>query len=231
MIVRDFLKQLAFTRLRNTAAVDLTQPTGFKSIFLDQVIAYISESLTRLYSEYYLLKKSTLIKLYPPYTEYYLRSEYALSNSTPVTHKYIQDTVDAPFYPYLIKVVNIFDPCGNDILINDRLNCLSTHTISFDCIQFSHLNIGDYFTVVYLANHLPISLGSVNTDILRLPPIMYEMLKYLVAGKYYLDLGKNSAEAQNNLVQYNELASTMIKNNLIPDFQDSNYHLEQKGFV
>ena len=57
------------------------------------------------------------------------------------------------------------------------------------------------------------------------------MLKYLIASKYYLDLGKNSAEAQNNLIQYTELGNTIIRNNLIPDFQDSNYHLEQKGFV
>jgi hypothetical protein len=44
-------------------------------------------------------------------------------------------------------------------------------------------------------------------------------------------LGKNSAEAQNNLVQYTELGNKIIRSNLTPDFQDSNYHLEQKGFV
>jgi hypothetical protein len=231
MLAKDFLKQLALTRLKNTAAVDLNQTTGFKTNFIDQLIVYTNEALTNLYSEYYLLKKSVLLKLFPPYTEYYLRKEYALSDPTVVTNKYIQDTVHAPFYPYIIKIVNIFDQYGCDLLINDRLNCSSVHTISFDCVQFSHLNIGDYFSVVYLADHIPLSLGSINTDIISLPPIMYEMLKYLIASKYYLDLGKNSAEAQNNLVQYTELGNKIIRSNLTPDFQDSNYHLEQKGFV
>jgi hypothetical protein len=60
---------------------------------------------------------------------------------------------------------------------------------------------------------------------------MLELLKYLMASKYYFDLGKNSTEAQNNLIQYNELGKNILRNNSIPDFQDNNYYLEQKGFV
>lgn len=231
MQAETFLKQLSITRLKNTAVVDTNQPSGIKANFLEAIIDYVNESLTNLYSEFYLLKKSALIKIVQPYTEYYLRSKYAVSDPTVVPHKYILDTSINPFYPYLIRITNVFDEYGYEMLVNDQFSALSLNTISFDKLEFNHIHKGSYFTVVYLADHIPISLGSISTDSIELPPIMFEMLKHLVAGKYYSDLGKNSAEAQNNLMQYMNLSAKVIKHNLVPDFQSSNQHLEDKGFV
>lgn len=267
LLVTDFIKNLVLTTLNKTnlsinvqqevyfvlehdncynilledGSKLLTENDPFICTNLDRIVHYINLSLTHLHSKFLLLQKQCLIQLVVPHTEYILDYMYADSNvSSTVPHKYIKDSVNKPYYPYLIKILYCTDENGNNIRLNDGNDLNSVHLMNYNTIQVSYS--GDtvslsgntkYINVIYQANHVPITLVDIKSQYINIAPFLEECLKNYVSYMYFSDeLGQKniqkSQEAYNNyIMKINEITT----NNMIHDYGYTNLKLENKGFI
>lgn len=243
VLVTDFIKNLVLTTLNKTNLSVYTGNLNSSPVYehIDRIIHYINIGLTHLHSKFLLLQKQCLIELVVPHTEYILDYMYADSNSSStVSHKYIIDSVNNPYYPHLIKILFCLDQNNNNISINDGNNLYSVHLMNYNTIQVSYSgdtetlsNNNKYISVVYQANHVPITVTNLNTQYINIPPFLEECLKDYISYLYFRDeLGQKNLQKEDKAYNNYILAvNEIMSNNLIHNYSYTNLKLENKGFI
>lgn len=233
MLLSDFLKKVGSVYLMNTPAFDTNATYKIKNEFVDKLIHIINNGLLELHTKFILLKKDCLIKIESPHTTYPIRQEYAISSGSSEPHKFIYDSVSNPFYPYLLRILHVIDENGVRLPINDYNALSSVFIPQYDVVQFSFLNIGSYFNITY-QGYLPPLVNPVSTQVIDLPPYLFELLEYYVAYTYLGSLlgQNNNLESQKYMVIYNNKLNDIVLNGLVHMFDaDTNLKHDLKGFI
>lgn len=234
MLLSDYFEKLATMHLHNTSIYSPNSPYLLNPNAFKKITYYINEGLTDLHTKFILLRKKCLIEITVPHVRYPIRKEYAETDPTVVDHKFIKDTPNDPFYPYLLKILNVIDEQTIRLPINDYNDLSSVFITEFDVVEFSFLNIGTFFQIVYQADHLPLSSINPTTQNIIIPPFLFEVLDHYILYKYFSDyLGQtNGYESQKHqLIYMNKIQEIKDNGLIISSDTDTNLKLEYKDFL
>lgn len=161
MQVKQFLRNLCNTEINFTGFIDPVSQE-LQPDHIHTVLAAMNDALTHLYTIF----KIKLVK-----------EPVDLSRRSYVV-------VDLNYIPDLLKIVELRDSYGNEILMNDSFN--NTYRVSL--LEYNVLELYlnrpmGFVTVIYQANHQEITPENYTKIDLRLPPVLLNVFKYLVIGK------------------------------------------------
>ena len=236
MIYLDkLLQDLALNHLKDFGFLDKTQPTYVKEKDLERLINILNNTLTHFYSHYRLLFKSCIIQARVPTTDYYLRNEFSESNLNSVEeYKYIKDVPHNPFYPEVLNIEFIVDTEGDKLDKNNFHNNLCWFNLGHDGFEISNMHKNEYFSVHYLANHIPLTNSDYSTQEVNLAPFLLEAFKdYITYSLYNTKSGQLSlAQSQKFYTMYERKMTKVISSGLIVDYNyDSSTKLQNRGFI
>lgn len=168
-----------------------------------ELVDYINLGLLNIYTKIPLRVREVTIQEQPGIKEYFLRSDYAQSNSDstqPV--KYILDSVDDPFDDTLLSIDTVYDEFGYKLPLNDRLDPCGFVITSFDIIQSNNPTKARKFIVSYRAKAPELLNSGVNilTQNVALPEVLTQVMLYYVA--YKVHNSRNTAESQTEAAKF-----------------------------
>lgn len=233
MDLKELTERLALGELKNTSAIDDADPSQLKEQHRLMVTNHLNIGLTNLYSKFILLEKELLLRTQIPITHYYLRKEFARSNSTVVPYKYIDDTVCGEYTEDLIKVLKVYNEMGEELYVDDDEQHESIFTPQYDCLQITGVHLGSMFSVIYQARH-PVMKGTNPCQEIKLPFFFEEAIQAFVASKVlsHMNGQEHSAKGQEYMALYNGICAEaemrdMVRNSVTT----TNTKLEKRGFV
>jgi len=235
MTLEELLKDLALGELSNFSVVDRNDPTQIDEKSLDKVVLYVNQALTDLYTKFILSQREVIVKRKSPFTEYYLRPEFAQSNKeSTVPWKYLEDTEHDKFDGNFIKILQVYDSEGQELYVNDYEQPLSVFTPSFDALQITDVHQSDRFFVHYQASHNKLVTKYLDKQKVVLPIFLHEALKYYVTGKVLGNMqGEgNTAQSLQNMQLYEAKCSDTESKDLVrTSVTTTNTKLIKRGFV
>jgi len=225
MKLNDLLLELAISELSNLAfaKAGVIDPSAHA-----KVITAINVSLNDIFSRVPLSEKEVLVETLDWKSLYYIRKEHSRMDPTPGFQKYIVDTPANPFLGDLVKVLGVTNEVGDPLPVNDAEQWASVFIPTFDSVQFNHPGYKQVFAVLYQALHpkLLTSGDGYLDQIVRVPPVMMDMLRTKVASTLLAPMGgqeqtlkaqalEAAYEARHmSLVFKNEVADTGINTNV-----------------
>lgn len=233
MLVSEFIKEFSKTTIRNSSLVDLTQPYYIKANELDTVLFYINNSLSYFYNRFNLLYKQCIIQYDESILEYVLESKYTLTSGSE-SILYIQDTVNNPFYPYILKIERVYAENGCLLALNDLHDCNSVFTIGYKGLQIPTGTDGQLFNVLYKANHVLITESNFTTEELILSPILIEAFKCYMAYNLFSNIlgSENINESSKFYAQYNsKIKEIIMSEGITITSQSTQQSFNNYGFV
>lgn len=148
-----------------------------------KLIACINIGLTELYTRFPLLTRELTLIQIGGKTLYPLKVENTLSNGElPSYDKYIDYTINYPFTGDLIRVLQVYDECGNEIRLNDSTACRVVATPAMDVLEVPQPVDGDALFVIYQAKHPKVAEDNAK---LYLPNHLKPLLLAYVAYRVY----------------------------------------------
>lgn len=201
------------------------------------IVSHINLGLSALHKRFPLKYDEVIIQQFEEIQTYYLRKQYALTNSNSnELIKYIMDSEYQPFKENVIKIETVYSEFGEERPINDNNDNRSVFTPQFDAIIKPYNCKENAMSVVYRANHDKIIVtDDFNPDAIEvhLPITLIEPLLFFVANRVLngMGAGNNIQEANHYLSKY-ELACAQIETyGLMNKEAASNIRLEKSGWV
>ncbi|MGL5581534.1 MAG: hypothetical protein ACRDCE_11305 [Cetobacterium sp.] len=149
-----------------------------------KVITQLKAGLTALHARFPLREREVIIQQYGHISVYFLRPEFAVSNTTSTEPtKYIIDTPTYPFTGRVLKVMGAYNEGGCPIPINDDPLCCSVFTPTFDSVQVVSPMDANALFLTYRADHEEI-IGDLDEEI-RIPASHVKALSYYIAAQFY----------------------------------------------
>ena len=201
------------------------------------ITRFINSGLTALYTRFPLKLKEVSIQNYPHIHTYYLRKEFAVSNTEsnqPI--KYIVDSKYAPFIGDVLKIDQVFSEEGFERRLNDESAPYSVFTPEFDALVIPFNEDTNMTSVIYRANHEKIPTEeSIDPDkiSITLPPYLEAALHSYVVSRVFKSIGgeSNLNEAMLHENQYELVCSRVETSSLLNADQFTNMKLENNGWV
>lgn len=232
MDFKELTKRLVLGELKNTSVKNEEIAGEAKAEHIDMLLSHTNQGLISLFSKFILYEKEVLIRTYVPETKYFLRYEYARSNTeSAATYQYIDDIGDEPFVEDVIKILSVYDNSGEELYIEDIEQHESIFTPQFDCIQIPYVHMGNIFSVIYQARH-PVITG-VNDEI-RIPFFLEEALQVYVASKVlsHMNGQEHSAKGAEYSNLYNSICMGVDNKDMVKASKvTTNTKLEKRGFI
>lgn len=222
MLFTDFMKKLAFTQLKNTAAVDNQDLGGIDSAHEDQLLELTNQGLIDI---------STRMKLF--------ESSYALTFLANTNIYSLTSDTDVAFTDY-VRLLSVHGvPRGEDAIpsnektfipkTNNQITIPSPYTV-----RFTNAFMEDYGPEVDLkfqTKHPVIT----NTDTMQLPIHLYEAMALYVSGLYLSQIGgeENSKKGDSYYGLYLKMMGDDIIENKsqTSEIVDEDTRFEDRGFV
>ncbi|MBZ6397045.1 MULTISPECIES: hypothetical protein [Pantoea] len=151
-----------------------------------RLIMQINAGLTALHSRFPLLEKELTLQLFDEVAHYFFRPEHSVSVGTDY-YRYILDTPFDPFVNDILRVEQVFDELGCELLLNNESECCSLFTPSYDSLLVTHPMKETILRVSYRANHKQIALdvSEPSTVEVNIPVSHQKALCFYVAGQIY----------------------------------------------
>lgn len=227
MKLQEIFDDLLYSELSNHAiAID-----GFININdRVKIINHINIGLNELYTRFPLKNKEVIIKQIANLTQYYLKEEHALTN-TSTSIKYIIDSNFDPFIEDVIRIEGVYDECGDRYLANSNSVCKSFATPTYDCIEIPYPVAGNVLSVIYRAKHPLVTTQTIDIDL----PLNFKpaLLSYVAARVY---AGGTATEHINKAVEFTQkfemYCMQLEKEGMTNSFNELlNDKLEMRGWV
>lgn len=231
MQLSEFLTSLSVGVLQNLAVGgDGTGeiPAKYKS----RVVNTINQGLVALYSRFNILEKEVIVRAYDNQTIYPLKRIYADTNTTVVPQKFIADTVTSPFEEDVIKIMEVYDEAGCQLLLNDPAEECILFTPSLTTLQITKPVTGNSYFLIYQAFHPKLSM--VPTQEIMLPLVLQEALEFYVAYKILSGMNgqEHAAKAAEHFANYERICLEARETDSIGISMSSlTGKLEERGFV
>lgn len=208
----------------------------FEPSQVPKLLLRVNDTLRLLYTRFPLQRRTLVVEAIDGVHLYPLRVEYALTSGSLEPNKFIKDSVADPFRGDVLGIEHVFDGDRNELALNDRQDCTSLHTPSFDVLQIDRPVTGDRYHVEYRAAHAPVPMDT--TDLasipLRLPAALLSAAKYHIAAGLHEGAGSEGAmtKAQSYLNAYEaECARLDQANTLNQSMVDTNTGPERGGWI
>lgn len=230
------LSRLAYGELSNLKMGDPLTGT-IAAANVPQVLSGINRALKDIFTRFKLSTKEILIEQSLDISHYFIRWEYAQSNTEstqPV--KYIDDSNCEGFDGRIAKILSVYDSFGRQLFMNKLQEPLSVFTPEYDCLQITANHQSSEFYVIFQALHPEVEYTTdpaVDT-VINIPPALEDPLILLTASKIYEAISGQANMTRSNLLhqQYEaKLVEAEIRDTPSLSENMSNGKLEQAGFV
>lgn len=192
MKLKELFQNLALGELAGSPFVELN---GYEldSTKLPRVIHAINQALTYIHTTFHIKQNQVVIQLKDAQANYYLDSDYAVSNHTSTFPKYILDTESDKYNDDVLSILGVFGIDGTSFPLNDPYAIGSVFTPEFNCIQVPEdIKAAGYrqIVVVYKANHSKIDLKEPldSRVTINLPSSYDSLLQAYVAYTLYMNM-------------------------------------------
>lgn len=232
LTVSEVLSRLAYGELSNLSLVDKNTPGEIKAKYQPAVIMQLNKAMRDIFTRFMLSQKEVIVNTTGTRTHYFLRNEFAMSNSESTSEKYIDDTACDNFNGDVVKILNVYDGMGREVYMNRSDEPLSVFTPQFDCLQITANHQSETFYVIFQALHPKLTIEP--DSILNIPPSLEDPLLLLIASKVYSAMNGdvNSSRGLQLMQQYE---ASLIENEIRDMASTSegvpNSKLDRRGFI
>jgi len=199
---------------------------------LTQVLEQLNRALKDIFTRFLLSTKEVIINTDVSITHYYLRYEYAFSNSNSNQNiLYIDDALCENFSAGIAKILTVYDSFGREVFMNKTQEPLSVFTPQFDCLQIPANHEAVSFYVLFQALHPEVTYDP--DSVINIPPSLVEPLLFLTASKIFENIGGASNAAKSAIFHQKfemALLQAEIRDSSSTSENMSNSKLEQSGF-
>lgn len=220
----QFSERLARAELKNMSAVDQTNLGEVQPDYIPTILSLTNEGLRTISTKFPLFKLMIDLTLQEDKYEYSFETDMSLMANVPPQDPLVYDS------ERFVKILNIYDSLGNDVLLDVNGHVTTTSYNSFRMTSAKLKELSPKIRIRYHARHEEISEDSV----IFLPPNLETALQLLVAslyigqmnGKEHSEKGDSYYAAYLRLVGEDEL-----KNNSSISEIETSTRFSERGFV
>lgn len=189
------------------------------------LVTYINEGLLHLYSKFVLNERNLIIQMSELITKYILTSDRSrlITPTDPLQFQYIMDSALDPFTDDLLKVLQIFDDAGREIILNDQSVYGSIFTPKFNVLQIPIPVNGLPLYISYQAKHAIITADNLGA-LIDLPPVLVEALLAFVTHKVFFHMNgqEHSIKAKEHFDKFNGIVEEVLEKDLVNSSTSTN---------
>lgn len=191
LLTSELIRRLALGELSNLKMASAGDGT-IAEADRPKVLLQINNALTELFTRFVLSEREIVVNTQTTIVQYYLRYEFAQSNSEssqPIL--YLDDSGLVDWDGRIVKINKVFDGFGREHYLNKENEPLSLFTPQYDCLQITANHQTENFYVIFQALHPIVGYDPapadpvVDTPIEDLPPALEKALELLAASKIY----------------------------------------------
>lgn len=232
LTVRELLSRLAYGEFKNLALPDENEGGVIRDRFIPMILNHADTGLIELGGKFILKQDEIHLVTVPPISKYFLRKEYAASNGEFSTTKYVDDSIQFPFKDDILRILDIFDECGERLPLNDLECPTSINSYEYDTLQVPACYVGTRLSIIYQAKYNKLDIKNLDEEI-RIPFYLEAALQSYIAGKVMSNM--NSVEAstkgQEHSFNYERLCLSAEDRDLVKHSRHSSISkLEDRGF-
>ena len=240
MLIKDYLKLLGKTALRNTSAARFATASTLGNLpDYGAVTGMMQEALDRLYSRFILVEKHILVKMQQGRFDYPLREGYSVNehDASLVTVPYIIDTPQQKFTGDIIKILNVVTTERKIMPLNDQGRLDGVFTLQHDVLQNPTPVDGEILSIAYQAAPPNVAIEPFDSAVpiieFYLPSFLYPAMTAYVAYLFHNSIStpEAMAVAMNNLRMYEEICREAERMDLLNQSQsNTNVRFDQAGW-
>ena len=238
LLTSELLRRLALGELSNLKMGDAGTIAAAE---VPKILVHVNHALRDIFTRFLLSQKEVIINTNETLTHYYLRWEFAQSNTgsaQPAENRYIDDASCDGFEHGLSKILKVYDAFGRELFMNKTQEPLSVFTPFHDCLQITANHQTEDFFVIFQALHPTVNYDTTpDPDIdtlINIPPALETPLQLLTASKVYGNLN-GQANATRSLTLKQDYEMSLIENEVRDSMSTSenmsNGKLDLAGFV
>jgi hypothetical protein len=236
MLLRDVIEELRLGELSG-ANLGENEVEGISPFNYEKLTNYVNAALLAIYTRLPLRIRQVIVEADSTITIYKFDSKYAQTNSTSLEPiKYLNDLLD-PFDNSLLKIDEVFDEYGNEMVLDDLSNQFSLFRPSLTSLQIPYPVTGASYSVIYRSSHEKLAYN-VDVDLLLdqivdLPNTYMPAIINYVLYKYRTTFDtQESQQSAMVAMQLFEQSIEMLKSfGLTPEDNLTSTKLEQNGWV
>jgi hypothetical protein len=233
--INEILQKLSFGPLSNLSIGQdgggYCDPTKIPAL-----VGYINDGLTKLHGKFVLNERNLILEQHELITHYKLSKLYARTTGQGGDVNrvlFIKDSSLDPFLDDVIKVLQIFDDAGREIILNDQTVYGSIFTPRPDTLQIPIPVHGQPLYIQYQARHVPVLSTALDAKI-DIPDVLFEALIAYTAYKVFFHMNgqEHSAKAQEHLGLYDRIVHEVEENDLVNSSISLNFNpkFHERGF-
>lgn len=230
MKLLDLFARLSFGELSNLA-MGMEGAGTIRETDKLKLLSYVNDGLLALHSRFILKEKLLIIEEQEHITHYHLIQKFAESQAC-VEFPYIKDMAADPFLGDVIRILQVYDDCGNELVFNDIDNPCSLFTPSPQVLQIPSPVTGRPKHILYQARHVPIP-EVLATSWVELPFVLEAALQAYVAHKVFSHMNgqDNMLKSQDHLATYESRCMEVEAKDLVMSSLSNSFHkLHHRGF-
>ena len=230
MKLLELLSRLSYAELSNLSIGNEGQGS-IKEEDIPKLVAHINDGLLQLYSRFILQTKYLLIEEQEHITQYHLIEKFTESKNC-VEYPYIKDMAADRFTGDLIRILEVYDDCGNQFVLNDTDNCHSLFTPSPQTLQIPNPKTGVPKHILYQARHDVISEILEDTWV-EIPFVLEGALQAYIAHKIFSHMNgqDNLIKSQDHYSTYERICQDVEAKDLVNTSISSSFRkLTERGF-
>jgi len=200
-----------------------------------RVMAAVNRGVNQIQQDLSLNENAVRLKLIEGILTYPIHSKYSLVTGTE-THKFVDDSVYAPFEDDILRIQIVYDKEGRELPINNRNRVDSIFVPQHNVIQHPFVQDGDILGVVYTRFTRPAQVTTAeeaSTTYLAIPDYTLNALYAYVASimSAGITTQQEISDTQVWRQEYERLIAKMKNTPAIPENDTVNTKLTDKGFI
>jgi len=200
-----------------------------------KIIGYLNEALMKLHSRF-VLKQSELVLIQDISLRLYrLTADNAVSNPNPTPGQvlFIQDTELEPFQDDLIKVMSVYDACGDLLALNDQEHPCSLFTPQPNVLQIPNPLPAAPLSIIYQARHKPIAVDDPTAQIDIPATLEVALISYIAYLTYsHMNGQEHAVKAAEHMAMFEANCVEAVGRDLVNgSLSQTNTRFEMRGWV
>lgn len=227
MKFKNLVQDLALGELQSTPLVEVGT-FEINPMYLPKLIQVINRSLEHFYSQFPLKESQLIIQLVRGISHYYLDEEYALSNKTSKSVKYIMDSDINPFHNDVLQIIEVSTVDGRSLAMNDIHAEFGILTPTPTCIHVPYDLGVNQLSVVYQATHqkIPLSEPATSEFNIEIPTAMVGAFMAYIACLVLQNMGGNKLNDSNAFFAKYQTLMELLKQQGIGNKPTTGYNIK-----
>lgn len=200
-----------------------------------RIMSAINRGVNEIQKDLSLNENTVRLKMIEGILTYPIHSKYSMVTGTEV-HKFVDDSIYAPFEDDILRIMQIFNKQGVELPINKRNRVETVYVPQHNVIQHPYAKDGDILGVVYTRMTRPTIVTTVaeaKSTVLPIPDYALAALYAYVASKMTAGITTEQeiSDSQVWMNEYKTKIAEMKHTPSIPADSTENTKLTDNGFV